>query len=86
MRTSDQPKETPLSLHTRHFLVHICAVNDNLMELLILINACKTASARRVTAVIPHFPYARQVCTHPGDKRTTSCARFSIIWVLPMQF
>lgn len=36
-------------------------VNDNLMELLILINACKTASARRVTAVIPHFPYARQV-------------------------
>jgi ribose-phosphate pyrophosphokinase len=35
-------------------------INDNLMELLILINACKTASARRVTAVIPCFPYARQ--------------------------
>ncbi|KAL5512010.1 PRS4 [Sanghuangporus vaninii] len=34
-------------------------VNDNLMELLILINACKTASARRITAVIPCFPYAR---------------------------
>ncbi|KAF7297918.1 Ribose-phosphate pyrophosphokinase [Mycena chlorophos] len=33
--------------------------NDNLMELLILISACKTASARRITAVIPSFPYAR---------------------------
>ena len=30
------------------------------MELLIMINACKTASARRITAVIPNFPYARQ--------------------------
>lgn len=35
-------------------------INDNLMELLILINACKIASAERVTAVIPCFPYARQ--------------------------
>jgi len=35
-------------------------VNENLMELLILISACKTASARRITAVIPCFPYARQ--------------------------
>ncbi|XP_040835030.1 ribose-phosphate pyrophosphokinase 1-like isoform X2 [Ochotona curzoniae] len=35
-------------------------VNDNLMELLIMIHACKIASARRVTAVIPCFPYARQ--------------------------
>ena len=34
-------------------------VNDNLMELLMLISACKTASARRITAVIPCFPYAR---------------------------
>lgn len=30
------------------------------MELLIMINACKIASAARVTAVIPVFPYARQ--------------------------
>lgn len=30
------------------------------MELLILANACKTASARRITAVIPNYPYARQ--------------------------
>ena len=35
-------------------------INDGLMELLIMINACKTASARRITAVIPNFPYARQ--------------------------
>jgi len=34
-------------------------INDMLMELLILISACKTASARRITAVIPCFPYAR---------------------------
>jgi len=35
-------------------------INDHLMELLIMINACRTASARRITAVIPCFPYARQ--------------------------
>ena len=35
-------------------------INDNLMEMLIMINACKIASSRRVTAVIPCFPYARQ--------------------------
>ncbi|KAJ3125102.1 hypothetical protein HK098_000604 [Nowakowskiella sp. JEL0407] len=35
-------------------------INDNLMELLIMINACRTASARRITAVMPCFPYARQ--------------------------
>ncbi|KAI4200618.1 MAG: hypothetical protein LQ348_001744 [Seirophora lacunosa] len=35
-------------------------INDGVMELLIILNACKTASARRITAVIPNFPYARQ--------------------------
>ena len=35
-------------------------VNNSLMELLIMIDACKRASAGRVTAVIPYFGYARQ--------------------------
>ncbi|XP_042908614.1 ribose-phosphate pyrophosphokinase 2 isoform X2 [Parasteatoda tepidariorum] len=46
-------------------------VNDNLMELLIMINACKIASASRVTAVIPLFPYSRQ------DKKDKSRAPIS---------
>lgn len=45
-------------------------INDNLMELLIMINACKIASSSRVTAVIPCFPYARQ------DKKDKVCQRF----------
>lgn len=35
-------------------------VNDNFIDLCIMISACKTGSARRVTAVLPLFPYSRQ--------------------------
>ena len=35
-------------------------VNDRVIELLIMINACKTASARRISVILPNFPYARQ--------------------------
>jgi ribose-phosphate pyrophosphokinase len=36
------------------------AVNTALMEMCIMIHACRIASAKRITAVLPHFPYARQ--------------------------
>ncbi|KAL2888670.1 ribose-phosphate pyrophosphokinase II [Ceratocystis lukuohia] len=53
-------------------------INDGLMELLIMIHACRTASARRITAVIPNYPYARQ------DKKDKSRAPISARLVADM--
>ncbi|GAB0133394.1 hypothetical protein EsDP_00001805 [Epichloe bromicola] len=35
-------------------------INDSIMELLIMISACKGGSANKITAVLPYFPYSRQ--------------------------
>lgn len=47
-------------------------VNDNIMELLVMVDACKRASAERITVVIPYFGYARQDRKDTGRVPITS--------------
>ena len=80
VQTTDFPDgETSVKLNQniRGCDVFICQatsppVNDNLMELLILIDACRRASAARITAVIPYFGYARQDRKDSGRVPITS--------------
>ena len=58
-------------------------VNDNLMELLIMINACKIASAVRVTAVIPCYPYARQDKKDKVSHHTLCCVLSTQLCKMP---
>jgi ribose-phosphate pyrophosphokinase len=56
------------------YLIQPCCrpVNDHLMELLIMIDACKRASARQITAVIPYYSYARADRKNAGRESITA--------------
>ncbi|KAH8289889.1 hypothetical protein KR018_000185 [Drosophila ironensis] len=47
-------------------------INDMVMELLIMVQTCRYASAHKITAVLPLFPYARQDRLDPGNQPITA--------------
>ena len=60
-------------------------VNDHLMELLIMINACKTASANRITAILPYFPYSKQ-CKKKKMRGAITAKRISCFYSSILSF
>ncbi|KAJ1910134.1 ribose-phosphate pyrophosphokinase 1 [Tieghemiomyces parasiticus] len=64
-RSSNHENSVELQVSVRDKDVYVIQsgshlVNDHIMELLILIHACRIASARKITAVLPYFPYSKQ--------------------------
>ena len=51
--------------------------NENLMELLIMIDACRRASARSITAIIPYFGYGR------ADRKVNKFNAIVFFWHSP---
>lgn len=54
------------------FLVQPCSmpVNDNLIELLLYLDAFRRASAHEISVVMPYYPYARQDRMAPGARQS----------------
>lgn len=56
-------------------------INDNVIELLIMISACKGGSAKSITAVMPYFPYCRQSKKKSHRGAITARMVANLLWV-----
>ena len=76
--------ELPQSVRGEHvFVIQPTSppVNDHLMELLLIISACRRASAKSVTAVLPYYGYARQDRISAEQRTTISAADVATMMV-----